>query len=115
MLEQLLCEIRSEIQISNGQRRSGYNGGIDELLADVLDKLKIKETLKEKVYNGYESIENGFKSLVHGISLLRHGMSDAHNISYAPSQKDALLAVNTAKTIANFIVKVYFEKFVNAA
>ena len=115
LLEQLLCEIRSEIQISNGQRRSGYNGGIDELLADVLDKLKIKETLKEKVYNGYESIENGFKSLVHGISLLRHGMSDAHNISYAPSQKDALLAVNTAKTIANFIVKVYFEKFVNAA
>lgn len=115
LLEQLLCEIRSEIQISKGQRKSGYNGKIDKLLEYILSELNIKEGFQDKVYSGYENIEEGFKSLVHGVSLIRHGMSDAHNISYVPSQKDALLAVNTAKTIANFIVQVYFEKFVNAA
>ncbi len=38
-------------------------------------------------------------------------MSDAHNISHIPTQKDALLAVNTSKTLVNFIVEHYFEKF----
>ena len=39
-------------------------------------------------------------------------MSDAHNISHVPTQKDAILAVNTVKTLANFIVEHYFEKYV---
>lgn len=113
LLEQILREIQVDFLVRSGQRRTGYNGKIDTLLEDVLNRMNIKDGLQDKIYQGYSSFEEGFKSLVHGVSLVRHGMSDAHNITYIPSEKDAVLVVNTAKTIANFIVQHYFEKFVN--
>ena len=115
LLEQILREIQIDFLVRSGQRRSGYNGKIDVLLNDVLSKLNIKNGLQDKVYRGYSNYEDGFKFLVSGISLVRHGMSDAHNITYQPSEKDSLLAVNTAKTLANFIVRHYFEHYVNVA
>ena len=114
LLEQILREIQIDFLLRNEQRRNGYNGKIDKLLEDVLEKMNIKDGLQDKVYQGYSSLEEGFKSLVHGVSLVRHGMSDAHNITYVPSEKDALLVVNTAKTLANFIVRHYFEHYINA-
>lgn len=115
LLEQLLCEIRSEIQINNGQRRSGYNGEIDILINDVFPMLKISDDLIGAPKSAYQKLEEGFKGIIKGLAILRIGMSDAHAITYTPTQKDAILAVNTAKTLANFIVQHYFEKFVNAA
>ncbi|DAA83126.1 MAG TPA: hypothetical protein DCS44_06345 [Cyanobacteria bacterium UBA10660] len=115
LLEQILREIQIDFLVRAGRRRNGYNGKIDVLLNDVLNKMNIKDGLQDKIYQGYTSLEEGFKSLVHGVSLVRHGMSDAHNITYVPSEKDALLIVNTAKTLANFIVRHYFEHYVNAA
>ena len=114
LLEQILREIQIEFLISSGLRKKGYNGQIDRLLNDVLNSLNIKDGLQEQVLEGYSSLEEGFKALVHGVSIIRHGMSDAHNISREPTEKDAILIVNTAKTVANFIVKHYFEKFVNS-
>lgn len=115
LLEQILREIQVDFLVRSGQRRSGYNGKIDVLLNDVLNKLNIKNGLQDIVYQGYSNYEEGFKSLVSGISLVRHGMSDAHNITYQPSEKDSLLAVNTAKTLANFIVRHYFEHYIDTA
>lgn len=113
LLEQILIEIRNDNDINNGRRPRGHNGKIEPLLADVLSILDIKENLTGSIFQGYEKLENGFKDLTSGISVIRHGMSDAHNISHEPSEKDAILIVNTAKTLTNFIVKHYFEKFVN--
>lgn len=115
LLEQLLCEIRGEIQISRGQRRSGYNGEIDTLIDDVFPMLKISDNLIGAPRSAYQKLEEGFKEIIKGLAILRIGMSDAHAITYTPTQKDAMLAVNAAKTLANFIVQHYFETFVNAA
>ena len=114
MLEQVLREIQVEIKkIENPNARiGGYNGKIVPLMNEVLEKLNIKDGLINQPLKGYEAIEAGFENLTEGISLIRHGMSDAHNISYIPKKKDALLAVNTSKTLSNFIVEHYFEKFV---
>ena len=114
LLEQILREIQIVFLLRNKQRRDGYNGKIDKLLEDVLEKMNIKDGLQDRVYRGYSSLEGGFKLLVHGVSLVRHGMSDAHNITYVPSEKDALLVVNTSKTLANFIVRHYFEHYIDA-
>lgn len=111
LLEQILREIQIDI---NPDSRRGYNGKLGKLLEKVLKDLDITEGLAGKPKKGYDNITEGFQSITEGISLLRHGMSDAHNISHPPNKKDALLAVNTAKTLANFIVEHYFEKFVNA-
>ena len=42
-------------------------------------------------------------SIVTGLSGLRNKMSDAHVASYKPSKHHAKLAVNSAKTIADFL------------
>lgn len=117
LLEQILREIELSIyQKENpGSRLPGYDGKIENLMNRVFTKLNITEHLTDKPKRGYEKIESGFKDINSGISVLRHGMSDAHNISFSPSKKDALLAVNSAKTLANFLVEVYFEKFGDAA
>lgn len=113
LLEQILREIELSIhrKENTGRRQPGYDGKIENLMSRVLEKLNITENLIDKPRKGYEKIQDGFKDINAGISLLRHGMSDAHNISYAPTKKDALLAVNSAKTLANFLVEVYFEKY----
>lgn len=114
LLEQILRELQREFERLDGNSR--YNGqSIDRLLEEVLNKLNIKEGLIEQPLVGYTKLEEGFKNLTSGLSIIRHGMSDAHNISHPPTEKDALLIVNTAKTLANFIVKTYFEKFAYAA
>lgn len=115
LLEQILREIQVEFRLKNSERRGGYNGHINGLLKDVLTRMDIKRGLQGQVLTGYESLEDGFDKLVNGLSVIRHGMSDAHNISHPPTEKDAVLVVNTAKTLANFIVKTYFEKFAYAA
>lgn len=114
LLEQILRELQREFERIDGNRR--YNGqSLDRLLEEVLNKLNIKEGLVEQPLAGYTKLEEGFKDLTAGLSIIRHGMSDAHNISHPPTEKDAILIVNTAKTLANFIVKTYFEKFAYAA
>lgn len=115
LLEQILCEIKAERQLANGCRVSGYNGEIKDLIDEVFPILKISTDLTGAPKSAYEKLENGFKDIIKGLAILRIGMSDAHSITYIPTQKDAVIAVNTAKTLANFIVQHYFEKFVNAA
>lgn len=115
LLEQLLCEIKAERLRTNGQRVSGYNGDIGQLIEDTFPLINFQLGQIGGAQRAYEKLENGFKDLISGLAILRIGMSDAHSITYVPTQKDAILAVNTAKTLANFIVQYYFEKFVNAA
>lgn len=115
LLEQLLCEIKAERLRTNGQRVSGYNGDIGQLIEDTFPLINFQLGQIGGAQRAYGKLENGFKDLISGLAILRIGMSDAHSITYVPTQKDAILAVNTAKTLANFIVQHYFEKFVNAA
>lgn len=114
LLEQLLCEIKAERLHAQGQRVSGYNGDIGQLIDNTFPLINFQLGQIGGAQRAYEKLENGFKDLISGLAILRIGMSDAHSITYVPTQKDAILAVNTAKTLANFIVRHYFEKFVNA-
>lgn len=114
LLEQLLCEIKAERLRTQGQRVSGYNGDIGQLIDNTFPLINFQLGQIGAAQRAYEKLENGFKDLISGLAILRIGMSDAHSITYVPTQKDAILAVNTAKTLANFIVRHYFEKFVNS-
>lgn len=115
LLEQLLCEIKAERLRTQGQRVSGYNGDIGQLINNTFPLINFQLGQIGSAQRAYEKLENGFKDLISGLAILRIGMSDAHSITYIPTQKDAILAVNTAKTLANFIVRHYFENFVNVA
>ena len=108
LLEQILREIQIDMK---PDKRSGYNGKIKDLLKNVLKELDITKDLIDKPKAGYNKLKDGFIDIAEGISVLRHGMSDAHNISHIPTKRDALLAVNSSKTLANFIVEYYFENY----
>ena len=70
--------------------------------------------MEDKIKTIYSQILRGLSSSINGLSGLRNTMSDSHPLERIPSENDALLAINEAKTVANFIVRHYFEKFVNS-
>lgn len=108
LLEQILVTIRNDI---NKTPDKGHNGELSTLLKKVLELLDITNGLKGSPLKGYKNIEDGFKNLTDGLKLFRFGWSDAHSRLSEPSRKDALLAVNTSKTLSNFIVEYYFENY----
>ena len=55
----------------------------------------ISDTLKQ--------ILSGLTGIVNGLSGLRNLMSDSHARSYKPDKHHAKLAVNAAKTLADFL------------
>lgn len=110
LIEQLLQEI---IDNNGFHKNISYNSKLKLFLDDVLDALELTKGLTRPKSNVYEKLRAGFSYLTDGLYVMRNTMSDAHRVikGFEPSKKEALLAVNTAKTIANFIVAEYFEKF----
>ncbi len=110
LIEQLLQEI---IDNNGFHKNISYNSKLKLFLDDVLDALELTKGLTRPKSNVYKKLRAGFSYLTDGLYVMRNTMSDAHRVikGFEPSKKEALLAVNTAKTIANFIVAEYFEKF----
>lgn len=114
LIEQLLQEI---IDHNGFHQNISYNSKLKLFLDDVLEALELTKGLTRPKSNVYKKLKAGFSYLTDGLYVMRNTMSDAHRImkGFEPSKKEALLAVNTAKTIANFIVAEYFEKFGDVA
>lgn len=114
LIEQLLQEIILDQSL---KEKVSYNYKLQEFVRSVLKQLSIGNSssgIQKKISFNFKK---GFINLVNGINLMRNNMSDAHRIlpGLEPTKQEALLAVNTAKTIANFIVAEYFEKFGDVA
>ena len=114
LLEQVLQEI---IDHNGFNKTIKYDSKLKLFIDDVIKAMKFSDYENKFKKNIYEKLRNGFSNLTDGLYAMRNTMSDAHRVrkGYEPTQKDALLAVNTSKTIANFIVAEYFEKFVENA
>lgn len=110
LIEQLLQEI---IDHNGFHQNISYNSKLKLFLDDVLEALGLTKGLTRPKSNVYKKLKTGFSYLTDGLYVMRNTMSDAHRVvkGFEPSKKEALLAVNTAKTIANFIIAEYFEKF----
>ena len=92
-----------------------YDGNLPKLYRRVTNLLNFEDGLSEKIKTIYQQILGGLSSSINGFAGLRNTMSDAHPIERIPSENDAILAINESKTLANFIVRHYFEHYVNAA
>lgn len=114
LLEQLLQEIILDQSL---KKKVKYNYQLKDFMRNVLKQLNIGDNSSILQHKITIRIRSGFINLVDGISLMRNNMSDAHRVlpEVIPTKKESLLAVNTAKTIANFIVAEYFEKFGDVA
>jgi hypothetical protein len=62
---------------------------------------------KEGLDAPFLPILRGLVSMVHGLSHLRNTASDAHARNYRPEPHHARLAVNSAKTLVDFVFETY--------
>jgi len=111
----LLEQILREIECSLNPDAVEYDGNLPKLYRRVTNLLNFEDGLSEKMKTIYQQILGGLSSSINGFAGLRNTMSDAHPIERIPSENDAILAINESKTLTNFIVRHYFEHYVNAA
>jgi len=62
---------------------------------------------RKDISDALKQILNGLSSIVNGLAAMRNKMSDAHATTYKPSKHHAKLAVNSAKTLVDFIFETY--------
>lgn len=79
-----------------------YDGDLVRLYKRV-QKLLNLDPSRADIAEPLKQLLSGLTSIVNGLSALRNKMSDAHAASYRPAKHHAKLAVNAAKTLADFL------------
>lgn len=98
LLESILVEIEKSLEANAPE----YDGDLIKLYRRVSKLLNLGPGRKD-IADTLKQILSGLNSIVTGLSGLRNKMSDAHVASYKPSKHHAKLAVNAAKTLADFL------------
>lgn len=98
LLEAILIEIETSLDPNSPE----YDGDLVRLYRRVAKLLNLGPGRKD-IADTLKQILSGLNSVVAGLAGLRNKMSDAHAASYRPSKHHAKLAVNAAKTLADFL------------
>ena len=102
LVENVLLEIESNL-IPQGTK---YNGDIIKLYGRVYKAMNLDPSKKE-ISDSVRQIFSGLISLISGLAGLRNSASDAHGSNYSPQFHHAKFAVNSAKTVSDFLVESY--------
>jgi len=81
------------------------DGDLPTLYKRVQKELKL-EPSRPDISESLKQVLAGLRSIVNGLSSMRNKMSDAH-AGYRPAKHHAKLAVNAAKTLADFLFETY--------
>ena len=79
----------------------GNDGDLMKLFNRVRKLLNLDPS--KDISDSLKQVINGLTSIINGLATMRNKMSDAHGVSYKPSRHHAKLAVNSAKTLADFL------------
>lgn len=101
VLEQL--ELRLTGQSGN------YAGDLQRQYKAVAKILRIDDK-DDQVDEGFKQIARGLVQIVNGLAAIRNMASDGHARHVQPQDRHARVAVNSAKTVASFLVEVYLAK-----
>lgn len=101
VLEQL--ELRLTGQSGN------YAGDLQRQYKAVAKILRIDDK-DDQVDEGFKQIARGLVQIVNGLAAIRNMASDGHSRHVQPQDRHARVAVNSAKTVAGFLVEVYLAK-----
>jgi len=66
-------------------------------------KLLNLDPSRQDISDSLKQVLSGLSNIINGLATLRNKMSDAHGVAYKPSRHHAKLAVNSAKTLADFL------------
>ena len=102
LVEAVLLEIEKQLSPNPPQ----YDGDLIKLNKRVQTLLNLDPARKD-ISEMLRQVLSGLTSVVNGLASMRNKMSDAHASSYKASKHHAKLAVNSAKTFADFIFDSY--------
>lgn len=102
LVEAVLIEIEKQLSPNPPQ----YDGDLIKLNKRVQTLLNLDPARKD-ISDMLRQVLSGLTSVVNGLAGMRNKMSDAHASSYKASKHHAKLAVNSAKTFADFIFDTY--------
>lgn len=102
LVEAVLIEIEKQLS----QNADGYDGDLIKLNKRVQSLLHLDPARKD-ISDALRQVLSGLTSIVNGLASMRNKMSDAHASGYKASKHHAKLAVNCAKTYADFIFDTY--------
>jgi len=109
LLEAVLTDVEQDL---SSESPPPYNGDLPKLYKRVARLLNL-EPERTDIAEPLKQVLGGLSSVVSGLSALRNKMGDAHVRTYQPAKRHALLVVNSAKTLANFILACKENKLFN--
>lgn len=98
LVEAVLQEIE---RVLTGHNES-YDGDLPKLYKRVSKQLNLDPARKD-IEASLKQVLSGLISIVGGLSAASNKMGDRHVRTYRPSKRHAVLVVNSAKTLANFL------------
>ena len=99
LVEAVMLEIERQLSATPLQ----YDGDLIKLNKRVQSLLNLDPARKD-ISEVLRQVLSGLTSVVNGIAGMRNKMSDAHASTFKASKHHAKLAVNSAKTLADFIL-----------
>lgn len=102
LVEAILEELEQRLTGKKGD----YAGDLQRQYKAVAKILRINDK-DDKVDDGFKQIARGLIQIVNGLAAIRNMASDGHARHVQPQARHARVAVNSAKTVASFLVEVY--------
>jgi hypothetical protein len=103
LIEGFLIEIDTEI---TGDANP-YDGDLPKLYKRVQKQLNLDPGSRPDLEGAIKQVLSGLTSIVHGIAGISNKMGDRHARKYKPDKRHAVLVVNAAKTMSNFLFETH--------
>jgi len=98
LVEAVCVKIEAELDAN----AKGNDGDLMKLFSRVRKLLNLDPN-RQDISDSIKQVMIGLTNIIHGLSTMRNKMSDSHGVTYKPSRHHAKLAVNSAKTLADFL------------
>ncbi|SAL76604.1 hypothetical protein AWB71_05277 [Caballeronia peredens] len=99
LVEHMLLAIEEEL---SEEPPPQFDGDLSRLFNRVRSLLNLSASRKD-ISESLKQVLTGLASIVTGLAAMRNKMSDSHGKTYRPERHHAKLAVNSAKTLAEFL------------
>jgi hypothetical protein len=102
----LLEAILAELEIRLAGSRGDYKGDLPKQFKQVTKLLRMDDE-RPDLDARFKDVIRGLVMVVNGLAPLRNKMSDGHARERKPAPHHARVVVNSAKTVATFLVESY--------
>ncbi len=98
----LIEAVCTKIEADLDPNALGNDGDLVKLFNRVRKLLNLDPS-RQDINESLKQVLSGLSNIINGLAAMRNKMSDAHGVAYKPSRHHAKLAVNAAKTLADFL------------